>query len=194
MWIVNVSTWDSVFSRTDCPSSDWTSVFTSLCSLVGGWPGRESGSCMKNSSSPLLRLHLCIRSGRTSGSGRGGGLKAASDFFISISSGSCLTEKKIMCIFREQLCAQPAFMILYFLLSWATRYSKNNKVLQLPSIAESMGSQSSSTFSILRAALLNSSLNPHPDTARGSWTGQLLCSLLRKGSSINWSHFGGRES
>ncbi len=93
-------TWDSVFRSTACPSSDCTSVFTGLCSLVGGWPGSESGSCMKNSSSPLLRLHLCSRSGRTSGSGRGGGLKVPSDFFIPVSSGSCFTEEKIMRILR----------------------------------------------------------------------------------------------
>lgn len=88
---VSVPTWFSVFSSTDWPSSDCTSVFTGLCSLVGGWPGSESGSCMKNSWSLLLRLHLCSRSDRTSGSGSGGGLKIASDFFISISSGSSFT-------------------------------------------------------------------------------------------------------
>lgn len=64
--------------------------------------------------------------------------------------------------------------------------NENHKSLQLPSNIASMGSPSSSTFLILTAGVLNSSLNPHPDTARGSWTGQLFCSLLRKGSSINW--------
>ena len=72
------------------------------------------------------------------------------------------------------------------------KYSKNNTSLQLPSTAESMGSASSSTFSILTSAVLNSSLKPHPDTARGSWTGQLLCSLLRKGSSMNWKKARGK--
>lgn len=55
----------------------------------------------------------------------------------------------------------------------------------LPSTAVSMGSSSSSTFSFLTAEVLNSSLKPHPDRARGNWTGQLFCSLLRKGSSMN---------
>lgn len=72
------------------------------------------------------------------------------------------------------------------------KYSKYSTSLQLPSTAESMGSASSSTFSILTSAALNSSLNPHPDTARGSWTGQLLCSLLRKGSSMNWKKARGK--
>lgn len=91
------STWFSVFSSTDWPSSDCTSVFTGLCSLVGGWPGSESGSCMKNSWSLLLRLHLSSRSQRTSGSGSGGGLKIASDRFISVSSGSCFTAGDRVC-------------------------------------------------------------------------------------------------
>lgn len=92
----------SIFRSTDCPSSDCTSVFTGLRSLVGGCPGSESGSCTKNSSSLLLRLHLCSRSERTSGSGRGGGLTMASDFFISISSGSCFTEGKNLV--NEHIC------------------------------------------------------------------------------------------
>lgn len=91
-------TCDSFFRSTDCPSSDCTSVFTGRCSLVGGWPGSESGSWMKSSSSCLLRLHLRSRSGRTSGSGGGGGLKPASVFFISTSSGSCFTEDQCICI------------------------------------------------------------------------------------------------
>lgn len=67
----------------------------------------------------------------------------------------------------------------------ASWFYKLLKIHHLPFTGCSMGSQSSSTFSILTAVVLNSSLNPHPDTARGSWTGQLLCSLFRKGSSIN---------
>lgn len=163
---------DSVFRSTDCPSSDCTSVFTGLCSFVGGWPGSESGSWMKKSSSTLLRLHLCSRSGSTSGSGKGGGLQVASGFFISISSGSCFTEDKVTI----------NFMMLQRKLNkfWVQRRYKH-----LPSAAGSIGSQSSSFFSFLIEASLNSSLNPHPDTARGSWTGQLLFSLRRKGSSTN---------
>lgn len=94
---ITATTSVSVFRSTDCPSSDCTSVFTGLRSLVGGCPGSESGSCTKSSSLRLLRLHLCSRSDRTSGSGRGGGLKMASDFFISISSGSCFTEGAKCC-------------------------------------------------------------------------------------------------
>ena len=44
---------------------------------------------------------------------------------------------------------------------------------------------SSSSFSIFATSGKNSSLKPHPDTARGSWTGQLLSSLQRRGSSMN---------
>lgn len=109
---VSGTTSASVFRSTAWPSSDCTSVFTGLCSLVGGCPGRESGSCTKNSSSRLLRVHLCSRSDRTSGSGRGGGLKMASDFFISISSGSCFTE--------GVKCRQGTFVIYRHELSTAT--------------------------------------------------------------------------
>lgn len=56
---------------------------------------------MKNSSSPLLRLHVCSRSDRTSGSGSGGGLKIVSDFFISVSSGSFFTVDKIIGMHAE---------------------------------------------------------------------------------------------
>lgn len=64
-----------------------------------------------------------------------------------------------------------------------TRMVKTSKAY-LPSTVVSMGSLSS-TFSTLTWAELNSSLNPHPEIARGSWTGQLFCSLLKKGSSMN---------
>lgn len=145
---------------------------------------------MKNSSSPLLRLHLCSRSGRTSGSGRGGGLKVASACFISTSSGSCFTvdvfrQNLYACTYDNNIAHRLAKLIRALIQVLESDQMHEALILLHPPSTEGSVASSRSVFSILTAALLNSSLNPHPDTAKGSWTGQLFCSLLRKGSSMN---------
>jgi len=82
------------------PSAACTSVLMGRVSTLDAWPGSESGSCTKKSSSPLLRLHRWSSSGRTSGSGSGGGLNASSTFLISVSVSSCFTVERP----KGQLC------------------------------------------------------------------------------------------